>query len=73
MDENVDDKWKWMKFFMNIGNFFFDEKSNKKIGWKKIMLIYFEKFNPWNVEVTFEGIFYISLIGISVAFKSYRF
>jgi hypothetical protein len=72
MDENVDDKWKWMKFFMNVGNIVFWWKIEQKNRMEKTMLVYFEKFNPWNVEVTFEGILYINLILIFVAFKSYR-
>jgi len=30
---------------MNIGKKILGEKLKKKIGWKKFMLVYFEKFN----------------------------
>jgi len=36
---------------MNVSNIFFCEKLNKKNMMKKIMLVYFEKFNICNVEV----------------------
>jgi hypothetical protein len=49
---NLDDKWKWMNFFMNIGNkFVFVKNYTKETRWKKIMLVCFEKLNTWNVEV----------------------
>jgi hypothetical protein len=30
MDENVDDKWKWTNFFMNVGDIFFLWKIEQK-------------------------------------------
>jgi len=63
MDENVDDKWKWMNFFMNIGKKFFLAKiKQKKQDWKKFMLVYLEKIVTWNVEIIFQLILHISLI-----------
>jgi hypothetical protein len=30
MDEILDDKWKWMNFFMNIGKILFLQKTKQK-------------------------------------------
>jgi hypothetical protein len=81
----VDEWYLWMKMWMIIENgwtfswmlsiFFFCEKLNKKIGWNFFMLVYFEKFNIWNVEVMFQIIFFINLIWNLLSFaasKPYR-
>jgi hypothetical protein len=34
----------------------------KETGWKKIMLVYLEEFDTWNVQIPFEIVFHISLI-----------
>jgi hypothetical protein len=70
---NVDDKWKWMNFLWTLEIlFYFDEKLVKKKDGRKFMLVYFEKFNTWNVKVIFEIILYVNLIWIFAASKPYR-
>ncbi len=63
MDENVDEKWQWMNFFMNIHNkFCFVKKYTKEIGHKKFMLVYCEQFITWNAQVILELVFQIPLL-----------
>jgi hypothetical protein len=46
LDENVDEKWKWTNFFMNIGNILsFVKNWPKEKGWNFFMLVYFENFD----------------------------
>ncbi len=60
MDENGDEKWQWMNFFMNIRNkFYFAKKWTKEIGYKKFMLVYCDQFVTWNVQVILELVFHI--------------
>jgi hypothetical protein len=41
MDENVDDEWKWMNFFMNVGKKKFGWKTKQKKRLKKFMVVGF--------------------------------
>ncbi len=60
MDENGDEKWQWMNFFMNICNKFCCAKNwTKEIGYKKFMLVYYEQSITWNAQVILELIFHI--------------
>ncbi len=43
MDENVDEKWEWMNFFMNVGKKKLGEKLNKKNKMEKIYVGLFWK------------------------------
>jgi hypothetical protein len=66
MDENVDEKWQWMNFFMNIHNkFCFAKNRRNEIGYKKIMLVYYEQFVTWNVWVTLELVCHIPALQYS--------
>jgi hypothetical protein len=59
MDENVNENWQWMNFFMNIFNkFCFSKNWTKETWYKKFMLVYCEQFITWNVRVILELIFH---------------
>ncbi len=48
-DENLDDKWKWTNFFMNVSNiYFFKEKFNKRNKVEKNYIGLFWKF--WHMK-----------------------
>ncbi len=67
----MDEWYLWMKMlttnengrtfsWMLATNCFFAKNQTKE--WKNIILVCFEKFSTWNVEVILQVIFYISLI-----------
>ncbi len=77
----IDEQYLWMKMCMTnengwffpwmLATNFFTKNKTKETGWKKIMLVCFEKLDTWNVEV----ILYINLIWNilrSVTSKLYR-
>jgi hypothetical protein len=57
--------WKieWMNFQMNVGNkIVFVKTWTKETRWNNFMLVYFEKYNTWNVDAILQVKFHISII-----------
>ncbi len=72
MNESMDENK--MDDFLNehLQQTFFWENWTKEIGWKQFMLVYFEKFDTWNAQITFQAITSYQIYSSSASSKPYK-